>query len=113
MTIHNVRKIGYTCFVELGSGEETHYYEVCDCSLKIYYLKFATQEVFGEHGHDDDRITFIRSGKAKLFFRDSVIDLFPGDSLHIEPNTPHRIEVVGEEPISLIEFVISKRKSGE
>jgi quercetin dioxygenase-like cupin family protein len=55
--------------------------------------------VFVTHTHEADQIDAVVSGKFLLSIRGEEFTLEAGDTLAVPTGTPHRAEVVGEEPV--------------
>jgi quercetin dioxygenase-like cupin family protein len=56
---------------------------------QIYLAKDA---VVPKHSHENEQITWILEGRLRLMLGESgeqVVELGPGDVLHIPPNVPH------------------------
>ena len=73
---------------------------------QIFFLSFPPGMVRDTHTHEETRVTIVRSGTMKLTSEDQEMELGPGDFVSTLPNTPHRLEVLGEESLRLIEFVL-------
>jgi quercetin dioxygenase-like cupin family protein len=61
--------------------------------------------VFPTHTHDVDKIDAVVSGRFLLSMNGEDIVLDAGDMLEVPRGTPHRAEVVGEEPVVSLDAV--------
>jgi quercetin dioxygenase-like cupin family protein len=61
--------------------------------------------VFVTHTHDVDKIDAVVSGSFLLSIRGEDVVLEAGDALEVPRGTPHRAEVVGEEPVVSLDAV--------
>jgi quercetin dioxygenase-like cupin family protein len=64
--------------------------------------------VFVTHTHEVDKIDAVVSGEFLLSIHGEDIVLGAGDSLDVPRGTPHRAEVVGEEPVVSLDAVRKK-----
>lgn len=80
---------------------------------QVFFLSFPPGTIRNTHTHEEIRLTVVRSGKMMLTVEEMEIELGAGDFVSTLPNVPHRLEVVGKEPLRLMEFVIppSRRNS--
>lgn len=90
----------------ITSQEELH--ESIDLGQhgQIFFLSFPPEMVRDTHTHEEIRVTIVRSGKMKLTNEGLEMELGPGDFVSTLPNAPHRLEVLGEESLRLIELVL-------
>ena len=77
-----------------------------ECGGQIFLLSFNPGEIRPMHSHDEIRLTFVRSGRMKLTFEHSVQEMGPGDFFSSFPKVSHSIEVLGDQPLNLIEIII-------
>jgi mannose-6-phosphate isomerase-like protein (cupin superfamily) len=77
------------------------------CKTLITVLGFKPGEVRDTHTHEEIRLTFVRSGKMKLVVEDQILEVGMGGVVSMLPHVPHRLEVVGKEPLRLVELVIT------
>jgi quercetin dioxygenase-like cupin family protein len=61
--------------------------------------------VFVTHTHDVDKIDAVVSGRFLLSMNGEEVTLEAGDALEVPRGTPHRAEVVGEEPVVSLDAV--------
>lgn len=61
--------------------------------------------VFLTHTHEVDKIDAVVSGSFLLSMRGEDVVLEAGDALEVPRGTPHRAEVVGEEPVVSLDAV--------
>jgi quercetin dioxygenase-like cupin family protein len=74
-------------------------------AVQVYVFHFPPGEVMDTHTHEEARLTFVRSGRMKLILEDRMLILETGDLISLLPHTPHRLEVLGDEPLYLLELV--------
>ncbi len=77
-----------------------------DCGGQVFLLKFNPGDKRPNHTHDEIRLTFVRSGKMRLVVEDKPQEMVPGDFFASYPKVPHSLEVLGDQPLHLIEVVI-------
>lgn len=51
------------------------------------------------HHHPHEQILTIQAGRAKVTIADEDIYMGPGDMVHIDPDVPHTIEILSDEPV--------------
>jgi mannose-6-phosphate isomerase-like protein (cupin superfamily) len=61
--------------------------------------------VFVTHTHEEDKIDAVVSGRFLLSMSGEDVVLDAGDALEVPRQTPHRAEVVGEEPVVSLDAV--------
>jgi quercetin dioxygenase-like cupin family protein len=61
--------------------------------------------VFVTHTHEVDKIDAVVSGQFKLSLHGEDVVLEAGDALDVPSMTPHRAEVVGDEPVVSLDAV--------
>jgi mannose-6-phosphate isomerase-like protein (cupin superfamily) len=61
--------------------------------------------VFVTHTHESDKIDAVVSGSFLLSMHGEDVVLEAGDALDVPRGTPHRAEVVGEEPVVSLDAV--------
>ena len=61
--------------------------------------------VFVTHTHDVDKIDAVVSGRFQLSMHGEDVILEAGDSLEVPKGTPHRAEVIGEDPVVSLDAV--------
>ena len=77
------------------------------CDAQVFFLSFRPGDVRPTHTHDEVRLTFVRSGKMHFSFEGQVVWANAGDLVSLLPKVPHSLEVIGDEPLHLVEIVIS------
>lgn len=66
--------------------------------------------VFPEHTHDVDKIDGVLSGRFRMTLREGQVELGPGDCLAVPRGTPHRAEVVGDDPVVSLDATRDRRR---
>jgi len=77
-----------------------------ECGGQVFLLSFNPGDQRPTHSHDEIRLTFVRSGRMKLTFEHSVQEMGPGDFFSSFPKVSHSLEVLGDQPLNLIEIII-------
>ena len=77
------------------------------CDIKAYIFHYPAGQVKETHSHEEIRLTFIRSGRVEFAVEGKMTEVSQGDFITCHPNVPHSLKVVGDEPLHLIELVIS------
>ena len=67
--------------------------------FRVVRYVYPPGTVFLTHAHDADRADAVVTGKLRLSANGQEIDLEAGDLLCVSRGTPHRAEVVGDEPV--------------
>jgi mannose-6-phosphate isomerase-like protein (cupin superfamily) len=68
--------------------------------------------VFVTHTHEVDKVDAVVSGSFFLSMDGEQVVLEAGDTLDVPRGTPHRAEVVGEEPVVSLDAVRTQSKTG-
>jgi quercetin dioxygenase-like cupin family protein len=66
--------------------------------------------VFVTHTHEIDKVDAVVSGSFLLSMEGQQIILEAGDALPVPSGTPHRAEVIGDEPVVSLDAVRTKRR---
>lgn len=74
---------------------------------QVFFLTFPPGTIRETHTHEEVRLTIVRFGTMKLTVKQKEMVLGAGDFISTLPNIPHRLEVIGNEPLRLTEFVFS------
>jgi quercetin dioxygenase-like cupin family protein len=72
----------------------------------VAVFHFKPGDVRDWHTHPDVRLTFVRAGKMRLTFEDAVIELAAGDFISTLANKSHKLEVLGDDNLYLIEIIV-------
>jgi quercetin dioxygenase-like cupin family protein len=65
--------------------------------LMIAHVYFAAGAVVPRHAHENEQLTYILEGRLRFFLGEDgskVVDVGPGEVLHIPSNLPHRAEAL-------------------
>lgn len=73
---------------------------------QLFLLSFNPSEIRPMHTHDEVRVTFIRSGKARFIMDGIEKTVVAGDIITILPMVKHSFEVIGDEHLLLAELVV-------
>jgi quercetin dioxygenase-like cupin family protein len=65
--------------------------------------------IFVTHTHDVDKIDAVVSGRFMLSISGEDVVLEAGDTLEVPRGTPHRAEVVGDDPVVSLDAVSLRR----
>jgi quercetin dioxygenase-like cupin family protein len=63
--------------------------------VMLAQIYLAKGSIVPKHSHENEQITWVLEGRMRLKLGESgeqVVDLGPGDVLHIPPNVPHEAE---------------------
>ena len=60
---------------------------------------------FPNHTHNVDKMDAVVSGKFRITTTDGVVDLDPGDAIHVPSNTVHSAEVLGHDAVVSLDAV--------
>ena len=77
-----------------------------NCNVLVTILGFKPGDVRDTHTHDEIRLTLVRSGKMGLTLEGKTIEVGAGGFVSTHPHVPHKLEVIGDEPLRIIELVI-------
>ncbi len=80
--------------------------DIPDCCDQIFLLTFNPGDKRPMHSHEEIRLTFVRSGRMMLTFEHSVQEMGQGDFFSSFPNMLHSLEVLGDQPLNLLEIII-------
>jgi mannose-6-phosphate isomerase-like protein (cupin superfamily) len=81
--------------------------DLLHCDIQVFFLGFKPGDVRPTHTHDEIRLTFVRSGRMRLSFGGQRVEANAGDLVSLLPKVPHSLEAIGDEPLHLVEIVIS------
>ena len=82
------------------------YTDLGACDILATVLEFGPGDVREMHTHPEIRVTFVRSGKMVFVSDGQPMELETGDVVFTLPQVPHSCEVVGDEPLRIMEMVI-------
>lgn len=80
--------------------------EFCNNKSQLFLLFFKPGDIRPLHKHNESRVTFIRSGKARFVILGKETIATAGDMVVILPDVEHSLEVIGDESLILAEFLI-------
>lgn len=78
-------------------------------SIQVYTFHYPPGEIRDTHTHEEDRLTFVRSGCMELTIEGTSHILKPGDQVFVLAHIPHRLAVLGDEPLYITELVSAAR----
>lgn len=67
-----------------------------------FLLTIQPGDPVGEFQHGGQEFIYMLAGKLEFTIDNSVFKLSPGDSLYIDPTTPHKTRVLGKTPAKFI-----------
>lgn len=82
------------------------YTDLGACNILVTVLEFGPGDVRETHTHPEVRVTFVRSGKMVFVSDGQAMELETGDVVFTLPQVPHSLEVIGDEPLRVMEVVI-------
>jgi quercetin dioxygenase-like cupin family protein len=83
-------------------------YKLINNSCLLTLLAFPAGTVRSEHRHEETRVTTVRSGKCRIRYGHKVAELEKGDTLVLGPGIAHSLEVIGNNPLTILEMVVEK-----
>jgi quercetin dioxygenase-like cupin family protein len=108
-----LKKIVLPNFIELAFRSEIiaiddhiqNTFDLGSCYVQIFDITYKPGTIKETHVHDEYRITFVRSGKAKFVLENKTTEVDPGYCISLLPNTPHGFEVISQEPLTIVEVI--------
>ncbi len=64
----------------------------------------------GLHSHPHEQLSTIRSGSAEFILGDETLRVGPGDVLRIPPGLEHGVKVLGDVPVTILDFFVPRRE---
>jgi len=79
---------------------------------ELCWVKFEPGSVYPRHSHPYEQVSVIIQGRLRLTVGDETREVDPGDMWFVPPDIPHGGEILGDEPVILID-VYSPPSAGD
>lgn len=91
--------------VDPGVRRKVLHGETCTVAL----VELAPGAPAGLHSHPHEQLSTIRSGEAAFILGENTHAVGPGDVVRIPPDVRHGVRVLGNAPVTILDFFVPKR----
>lgn len=103
--IYNWRKLSW---IEVEPGVRRKVIQAETCTIAL--VELSPDAPIGMHSHPHEQFSTIQGGNAEFILGRESYPVGPGDVIRIPPDLKHGVRVLGDTPVTLLDFFTPKRK---